>query len=82
VAGKMSLPQRCHHENPRQLRTLPEFTAETALLPAMTLKRMYHCVPSSSSTTELDPQGRCRTPHRTHDHGKKSSARENSPPSG
>src|SRR6266436_1771031 len=26
------------------------------LLPAMTLNRMYHCVPSNSSTTELIPR--------------------------
>src|ERR1017187_2125721 len=55
MAGKMSCCQRCGHEN-CDSRDTSQSSRGIALLPAMTLKRIYHCVPNSSSTTELIPK--------------------------
>ena len=54
MAGKMSVCQRCHSEN-WDRRVTSQSSRGIALLPAMTLKRIYHCVPRSSSNTELRP---------------------------
>src|SRR6266542_2286882 len=55
MAGRMSFRQRWLHEN-RANRDTSHSSRGIALLPAMTLNRIYHCVPSNSSTTELIPR--------------------------
>ena len=54
MPGKMTSCHVWSLEN-RENRETSQSSRGIALLPAMTLKRMYHCVPNSRSTTELIP---------------------------
>src|SRR5450755_2260782 len=55
IPGRMSLRQR---SQPRMPKTLAASfrSVGMAMAPAITLKRMYHCVPSKSKTMEPTPK--------------------------